>query len=631
MQLNHTIVSEGFLFMHRPSTIIDTPLRASAATRLHASITRERLACLCILGMAALLRFMRLDQQGLGNLYYAASVQSMLHSWHNFWFVAFDQHGFLAVDKPPLGLWVQVLSVRLFGWSGWSLRAPQALAGTLSVGILFVLVRRAAGTRAGLLAALVQALMPIAVATDRNNTMDSLLVLVLLLSIVCAERAISRARWQPLMLAAVCIGAGMLIKMLQAVLIVPALGMWYLLAAPFPLRARLWHLVLAGVVVAGVAIPWMLTVDLTPAANRPFIASSTNSELELLLGHNGAARIQASSPRTAYVTDEIGTPGPLRLWQAALGGQATWLLPLALIGLGGALHPAQPQRIRRAAALWGIWLMTDLLFFSAGAKFHRYYLVMLAPPLAALVGIGMAVFWRGFQQPDARRWWLPAALGATLASQVVLLAEAPAWGQYLIPVIALAGTGAIGAIIVNRAQRRWAYRACTAALGALFLAPTLWALTPLVGAHPSQPYAGPDVLTLTPPAPVSARLIAYLRTNQHNTHFLAATVRATTAAPLMLASGAAVMSVGGYAGGDDILTPARFAALVRNNTVRFVLLPVQTPQQPALVAWVTARCTTVPPALWREPVRPDASPSVLPLAAYALWDCQHSPGTTATH
>lgn len=563
-----------------------------------------------ILLVAALLRFFRLDQQGFGNLFYAAGVQSMLQSWHNFFFVAFDRHGFLAIDKPPLGLWVQVLSVKLFGWSGWSLFLPQALAGTLSVGVLFALVRLSFGTQAGLLAALCFALTPIAVATDRNNTMDSLLVLVLLLAAMCVGKAAKSGKLPMLLCGAVLIGLGFTIKMMQAFLPLPAFCLWYLAASPRHWQQRTTHLALAGAVIALVSLPWVLAVDLTPVGNRPFVASSSNSELDLIIGHNGGARVMenpfhTSTPLTPYVTDEIGFPGPLRLWQQQLGGQASWLLLLALFGMCiGLWQPLRGGAASRATLLmWGAWLVLEILFFSVGRKFHRYYLVMLAPPVAALAGIGLAVFWQYYRQRGWRSWLLPGALLATAIGQVAILLQFADWGHTLAPLVAGATIIAIIALIVLRWRNAWSWAsgAYAASVAALLLAPTLWAVTPVWGAQPSQPFAGPELWSQTNNAPRVENLVRYLHANQGGARFIAATIRANTAAPIMLESGEAVMTLGGYSGGDIILTPQQFASLVAAGDVRFVLLPDKTDEQPQLVGWVTTHCAVVSPTVWREP------------------------------
>src|SRR5436309_374347 len=135
-----------------------------------------------VLLLSACLNCWNLAKEGYANSYYAAAVKSMLGSWHNFFFVSFDPGGFVTIDKPPLGFWIQTASARLFGFQGWSLLLPQAIAGVLAVAVLFVLVRRVFGPVAGLVASLALAVTPISVGTNRNNTIDSLLVLTVLLA-----------------------------------------------------------------------------------------------------------------------------------------------------------------------------------------------------------------------------------------------------------------------------------------------------------------------------------------------------------------------------------------------------------------------------------------------------------------
>jgi 4-amino-4-deoxy-L-arabinose transferase-like glycosyltransferase len=62
------------------------------------------------------------------------------------------------------------------------------------VAALYWLVRRACGPAAGLLAGLALAVTPITAVTDRNNTIDSQLVLVLLLAARAGTLAAERGR-----------------------------------------------------------------------------------------------------------------------------------------------------------------------------------------------------------------------------------------------------------------------------------------------------------------------------------------------------------------------------------------------------------------------------------------------------
>jgi len=167
--------------MIRVDDVARAPEQAAVPREKTIVLPWQRLGLGAVLILAAVLDFWQLDRIGYGNTYYAAAIRSMLQSWHNFFYNAFDPGGFVTIDKPPLGFWLQAASAKLFGYGGLSLMAPQALAGVLSVAVLYRLVARAFGAGAGLLAALALALMPVNVAANRNNIIDSTLVLVILL------------------------------------------------------------------------------------------------------------------------------------------------------------------------------------------------------------------------------------------------------------------------------------------------------------------------------------------------------------------------------------------------------------------------------------------------------------------
>ena len=122
---------------------------------------------------------------------------------------------------------------------------------------------------AGLLATLALAVTPISVAVQRNNVMDALLILTLLLAawafVVATERG--SLRW--LLLGAAIVGLGFNIKMLQAFLVLPAFYLLYLLATHITWRRRFLHLGAATAVLVVVSLSWTAVVDLTPAGERP--------------------------------------------------------------------------------------------------------------------------------------------------------------------------------------------------------------------------------------------------------------------------------------------------------------------------------------------------------------------------
>lgn len=254
-----------------------------------------------IILLGAFLRLYQLGASGYGNEYYAAAVKSMLMSWKNFFFVAAEPGGSVSVDKPPLGLWIQAASAAIFGVNGFALALPQALAGVLSIPLLFSIVKRQFGDVPALIAALVLAVVPVTIATERNNTMDGTLLFMLLLATWAFIKAVRSAKWGWLMLGALFIGLAFNIKMLQAYMVVPALFALYFFFAPHKWWRRMLHLVAATVLMLVISFSWAVAVDLTPAENRPYVGSSgNNSVMGLIFGHNGASRLGLSKPFTTY-------------------------------------------------------------------------------------------------------------------------------------------------------------------------------------------------------------------------------------------------------------------------------------------------------------------------------------------
>jgi 4-amino-4-deoxy-L-arabinose transferase-like glycosyltransferase len=196
--------------------------------------------------LAAVLRLANLSELGFANHYYAAAVKSMLQSWHNFFYVAAEPGGSVSVDKPPVGLWIQVISAAIFGVNSFGLLLPQIIAGLLSVVVVYHLVQRSFGALAGLLAALVLSITPVVVATDRNNTIDSTLILVLLLAAWAFIKAAESARMRYLLLGAALVGLGFNIKMLEAYLPLPAFIALYIWGAPERFWRKVGKLAAAG-------------------------------------------------------------------------------------------------------------------------------------------------------------------------------------------------------------------------------------------------------------------------------------------------------------------------------------------------------------------------------------------------
>jgi 4-amino-4-deoxy-L-arabinose transferase-like glycosyltransferase len=264
--------------------------------RTRTMLVPHRLALMGITLVSIVFNFWMLGQNGYGNTYYAATVKSMGSNWHAFFFASLDPQGFVTVDKPPVGFWLQVLSTKIFGFTPFAVFFPQALAGVLSVLLLYWLIRRHFGIVSGLIAALALAVSPISVVTNRNNTIDSSLMLVLLGATWTTFRAIETGKIKWLIFTGILVGIGFNIKMLEAYLVIPAFGLAYLLGANKSWMKRAIDLAIAAVVLVVISLSWSLVVDLTPANLRPYVGSTqNNSELSLAFGYNGLQRLTGNS------------------------------------------------------------------------------------------------------------------------------------------------------------------------------------------------------------------------------------------------------------------------------------------------------------------------------------------------
>jgi 4-amino-4-deoxy-L-arabinose transferase-like glycosyltransferase len=472
--------------------------RSSAATRRRA-LPFPELAALVVL--SGLLNLWALSQNGWANQYYSAAVRSMSSSWHNFLYDSFDPSGLMTVDKPPLALWVQALSARVFGFHSWSILVPQALMGVATVALVYDLTRRLWGRTAGFVAGLVLALTPITVAISRHNNPDALLALCCVGALWCLVRALQDGRTRWIVLAGVCVGLGFETKMAAALLVVPAIAAAWLWVAPRGRFTALRQLLAGGVAMVVVGGAWPLLMMLTPASDRPWISgTSDNSILSLILDYNGLGRLdgQAGGPQNmggggpGGGTTFGGATGPLRLLNEGLGGQAGWLLGFAVVAI---VALAVATRLRRAdartgwlVAAGGTFLTTAVAFSFAEGIFHPYYVAQLAPFTAALVGAGSGWF---LSRRRAAGIAAAGALAAGVATELLVLDKLPGQLTWLPAVLLVAGAVMAVALVAVRGRLRGAILA--AALGLLLLAPASWAVQTL--GHATQgtfPAGGPE-------------------------------------------------------------------------------------------------------------------------------------------
>jgi 4-amino-4-deoxy-L-arabinose transferase-like glycosyltransferase len=623
-----------------------------------------------ILGIMAgsfLLNFLRIGREGFGDKYYAAAVKSMLSSWHNFFFASFDPGGFVTVDKPAAGLWLQTVSAAVFGFKGWAIILPQALAGALSVGLLYVLVKKAYGRTAGLVAGFILAVTPITVAASRTNQLDILLVFVLLAAAWATMNAAVRSSLGWLLAAMAFVGLGFNVKMLAAFTVLPAIVVLYFFGVRLKFWKKIRHLALAGVVLLAVSLSWALVVDTTPEDARPYVDSSkNNSVIELAVDWNGINRLipqwlrrgrpgfprggglglrpinpanakpQTNSPTPPAkpgaaaqgassgngsrinapplkplimrgglggggFANETGQAGVFRLFGRQLGGQIGWLIVFGLCGVGVAVskmkRPLFKDSKSRAVLFWSVWFFSMAVYFSTSGFYHRYYLVLIAPSIAALCGISVVELRDSWRQRGFRGWVLPAAILATAAVQITILHPYQGWSKILFPVITVLSLASAGLLIIFKVKgvTKPALEKTAVAIGlaGLILAPFAWAGTPMIhGGVPAMPFAGPELSNrnangagVNAPAPMMRpgamnegfrpeKLIDFLRKNRRNEKYLVAVPTAREAWDIILETGAPVMAMGGFLGSDKILTPDKVDRMVKNGEIRYFLVRV---------------------------------------------------------
>jgi 4-amino-4-deoxy-L-arabinose transferase-like glycosyltransferase len=606
---------------------------------------RVRPSLLGLLAATAVLYLWGLGASGWANDFYSAAAQAGSVSWKAFFFGSSDASNFITVDKPPAALWVMGLSARLFGVNAWSLLVPQALMGVATVGLLYGCVRRWFGPAAGLLAGAVMALTPVATLMFRFNNPDALLTLLLVAGAYATVRALEGGSTRWLVLAGAFVGFGFLAKQLQALLVVPAFALVYLAAAPGSLGRRLGQLVAAGAAMVAAAGWWVAIVTLTPASMRPYIGGSqTNSILELTFGYNGFGRLTGNEtgsvgggPGGAGGGPNWGPTGWTRMLGAEVGGQIAWLLPAALVLLAAGLwltrRAARTNRARAGFVLWGGWLVVTAAVFSfMQGIFHPYYAVALAPPIAALVGMGATGLWEVRRNP-LMRWWLAGTLAVTAIWSYVLLRRIPDWHPGLAPLVLLAGlvvAGLVGGLPWQEwlragwaGSRRVAGAVAVAGLLVVLAGPAAYSLDTAATAHGGAvPSAGPAVRGAGPGggprgfrgAPPgfgqgqgqgqggfpgfgqgqgrggpgfggrqgglgglldggtpSAELVALLRRDADRYTWVAAAVGSNSAAGVQLATGDPVMAIGGFNGSDPAPTLAQFQQLVAHGRIHYFL------------------------------------------------------------
>jgi 4-amino-4-deoxy-L-arabinose transferase-like glycosyltransferase len=571
-------------------TSIDEPARfalsaatASNATGFTPAVTRIMRSlpwAVCLItAVAAALRFAEIEDVG-ANQFYDAAVRSMSLSWHNFFFGAFDPGAILAVDKTPLDLWLQVASVKLFGWSSEALKLPEALGGTLSVPLLYDAVRRAVGRPAGLGAAMALAVLPESVLTSRSDTMDSVMMLLVIAALWCTVRAATSERPRFVVMTGVALGLAFNVKLMEALVAAPALVVLYLLATRAPWRRRLADIGLAGVALVSVGLSWAIAASLSPGKHPWPIGATDGTVWNVMFVFNGFGRVSSAPPG-----HHPGGPGPLRLFEhsswgfdsliggaliaaLAVGGVAvlTRVRPRRAADLSAPGESPSANRLARALTVSiAVWIAVSVLVFSQMAVLHARYLEALAPAVAVAIGYGAAVL-AGLHAGRPAR---PSLLGIVLAIACLsaylfdLAPQSIAWAGVAV------GVAAVGAALLAEGDGRGAHAAKWLTAALIVAACVLYPVHKSLSVVRSSQSDSTGLATHSLPA--QAVLSAYLQARTAGIHYELAADEPLALAPLIIHDQRPILPLTSFKGILAVGLPELQAA-VQSGQVRYALI-----------------------------------------------------------
>ncbi|HEY3953038.1 MAG TPA: glycosyltransferase family 39 protein [Streptosporangiaceae bacterium] len=563
--------------------------------------------------------------------FYGAAARSMSESWHDFIFGAFDPAGTVTVDKLPGALWLQALSLRIFGFHIWALVLPQVVEGVLTVLVLYRAVRRLAGPAAGLTAAAVLAVTPVTVLLSRGNVSDTLLILLLVLAADATSAALLSGSLRWLLLAGVWVGLAFQAKMMQAWLVLPALAAAYLLAAPAArLRTRCAHVALAGLVTAVVSLSWMTAVSLVPAHARPYVdGSPDDSVYTQVFDYNGLGRLTRdwatiAGPPSPLVTAAVENgqsltaetfgikPGWHRLLAGPFAADAGWLLPAVVAAALGVLifrrGEGRRDPLRAAVVLWGGWWLVLAVFFSAGMYINSYYVAALIPTVAALCGTGVAACGSG--PWPARTRLMSAATVLGCAGYGAYLMSGTAAAPVLLTVVALVvAVAATGQLLLPASVKGGHMTAVAFAGAAVLLLPAAASVSCVIrGLGPfDTPFESPQTARhshgLAAAAPLITRSVQQIEPQRPPADALFGADTSGLAADDILYSGREVLPIGGYLGNVPAPALATLRADISRGYVRTFVLPVSPAGPDPRVRWIESHCVRLTVLPGRYPVR----------------------------
>ncbi len=554
---------------------------AADSARAFSRVVRPATLAICLItAIAAALRLAEIDDVG-ANQFYDAAIRSMSLSWHNFFFGAFDPGATLAVDKPPIDLWLQVASTQLFGWNAVAIRLPEVIGGTLAVPLLYDALRRVTGSPAALGSALALAVMPVSVVTSRSDTMDSLMMLLVVAALWLTIRAARSGSRGQVVLAGVALGLAFNVKLFEALIAVPALLAYYAAAAPVSRMRKLGDLALAGLALVAVGLSWATVVALAPGRHPIPVGSTDGTVWNVIFVFNGLGR---AGDRVAT---GAGAPGLLRLFRSSWWEFDVLIgcvvVPALALG-AAALISAVSTRLRGLSAAWraperalvvmiAVWVTIGFAVFSSMGTLHARYVEAFTPALAAAIGCGAAALCGLYGLDRARRapprsGWIALALAAVCAYAFAIVIAPVAWATVGLSLLAL------GAVWLARMPRR-SRRGLLAKCGAGVTLALVLAAVSLVPVRESIMLVRQDAsdsrgLTSITPA-VTRTLSNYLEPRTAGLRYEVAVDEPIALAPLMIRDRRPILPLTSFKGRLAVRLPQLLAA-IRAGQVRYAVV-----------------------------------------------------------
>lgn len=547
------------------------PLSTTSSVRgraLTAVAVGVPLAAITVVG--AVLRLWSFGRVG-ANPFYDAAVRSMGLSWHNFFFGAFEPGAQVSIDKAPGDLWLQVLTVKVIGFSDVTMRLPEVVAGVLAVPLLYDLVRRMFGRHAGLGAAAALAVLPAAILTAHSDTMDSLMMLLSVLAAWLVVVGAQTRRVWPIVAAGAVLGLAFNVKLFQALIIAPALVVLMVLAVQMPIRRRIAAFGGSLAAFVTVSLSWVVAASMTPLRGRPWPIGSTDGSIwSVVFGFNGIDRLRGKASAAALRLDP---PGPLRFfgahghhYAATVGSMlvAALVLGAAAVPVAAMAHGQESEHRRQRfayAAFLGTWLLIGVGLLSHMQRMQPRYLEAITPAIAAVVGIGVAQL--AAYDHRNRRAVRPLTVAVAMAALGgVLIAHPPTWAV-LLSLVAIVSCGLAAVKIPPGQHRRTALVAC--GLVVVLAVPASAALT-VAREHKSD--AGlPSLMS----AAQVTRLSGFLTTNQAGARYEVASPTVMRAAPLIVRDARPVLMLTSIYG-RPLLGAERLRQMIATGQVRYALL-----------------------------------------------------------